>query len=112
VTSDRNGNLATDGGLLFDEISKVGGGVAIAIALENPDLVAGERFGLSGNIGIWEGNVALGFSAIGVLGHNFAGYGERWALSGGVGFTVKEESFGRRGGESSIGGRAGIQVTW
>src|SRR5690606_9052079 len=38
--SDRFGNLAADGGLLFDELSKIGGGVAIAMALENPDLVS------------------------------------------------------------------------
>jgi autotransporter adhesin len=112
VTSDIHGNLATDGGLLFDEISKAGGGIAVAIALENPDLVAGERFGIAANVGIWEDNVALGFTAIGVLGHNFVGYGERWALSGGVGFSVREESFGRRGDESSVGGRAGLQVSW
>lgn len=48
---------------------------------------------------------------MGVLGH-FVGYGERWALSGGVGFTVREDSFGRRGSESSVGGRAGLQVSW
>jgi hypothetical protein len=41
---------------------------------------------------------------MGVLGH-FVGYGERWALSGGVGFTVKEQSHGGRSSESSVGGR-------
>jgi hypothetical protein len=112
VTSDANGHLATDGGLLFDELSRIGGGVAIAMALENPDLVGNEKFGLAGNVAFWEDNVALGFTAMGVLGHNFLGAGERWALSGGVGFTVKEESYGRRGSKSSVGGRAGLQVSW
>src|SRR5690606_36567452 len=112
VTSDINGNRATDGGLLFDELSRLGGGVAIAMALENPDLVGNEKFGLAGNVAFWEDNIALGFTAMGVLGHNFLGAGERWALSGGVGFTVKEESYGRRGSKSSVGGRAGLQVSW
>jgi len=112
VTSDRNGNLATDGGLLFEELSKLNGGVALAMALENPDLVAGEVFGIAGNMAYWEGNIALGFSAMGVLGHDLMGTGERWALSGAVGFTLKEESFGNRSSKSSIGGRAGLQITW
>ena len=112
VTTDAAGNLASDGGLLFDELSKMGGGVAIAMALENPDLVGNERFGLAGNVAFWEDNVALGFTAMGVLGNNFLGAGERWALSGGVGFTVKEDSYGGRKSQSSVGGRAGLQVSW
>jgi len=112
LTTDAAGNLASDGGLLFEELSKMGGGVAIAMALENPDLVGNERFGLAGNVAFWEDNVALGFTAMGVLGHNFLGTGERWALSGGVGFTVQEESYGGRKSQSSVGGRAGLQVTW
>ena len=112
VTTDSNGNLASDGGLLFNKIGELGGGIAIAIALENPDLVAGERFGFAGNVGFWEGNVALGFSAMGVLGYNMIGHGERWALSGGVGFTVKEDSYGHRSSQNSVGGRAGLQVSW
>ena len=112
VTTDASGNLASDGGLLFGQISKLGGGIAIALALENPDLVANERFALAGNVGFWEGNVALGFTAAGVLGKNLVGQGERWALSGGVGFTVKEDSFGGQSSKSSVGGRAGLQVSW
>ena len=112
VTSDAHGNLASDGGLLFREVSKLGGGIAIAMALENPDLVANERFGLAGSVAFWEGNMALGFSGMGVLGRNFVGHGERWALSAGVGFTVKEDNFGGRGSQNSVGGRAGLQVSW
>ena len=112
VTTDSAGNLASDGGLLFERMSKLGGGIAIALALENPDLVAGERFGIAGNVGFWEGNVALGFTAMGVLGNNLVGQGERWALSGGVGFTVKEDSYGGRSSQSSVGGRAGLQISW
>ena len=31
VTSDQAGHLATDGGLIFDELSKLNGGVAVAM---------------------------------------------------------------------------------
>ena len=103
VASDAAGNLTSDGGLLFREMSRLGGGIAIAMSLENPDLVAGESFSLAGNTGFGEGNVALGFTAVGA--------GERWALSGGVGFTVKDGSCGGRNSQSSIGGRAGLQVS-
>jgi hypothetical protein len=40
------------------------------------------------------------------------GRGDRWALSGGVGFTVKEDSFADRSSQSTVGGRAGLQVSW
>ena len=60
----------------------------------------------------WEENVALGFSAMGVLGRNMFGSGERLAVSGAVGVSVEEKSFGQQGSNSSVGGRAGAQVTW
>ena len=111
VTSDQAGNLATDGGQIFDELSKLNGGVVIAMAMTNPDLVGSETFGLAGNVSYWEENVALGFSAIGVLGGNMFGSGERLAVSGAVGVSVEEKSFGQQGSNSSVGGRAGGQLT-
>jgi hypothetical protein len=112
VTSDQAGHLATDGGLIFDELSKLNGGVAVAMAMTNPDLVGSEVFGLSGNVAYWEQNVALGFSAMGVLGRNMFGQGERLAISGAVGASVEEKSVGRQGSNNSVGGRAGAQITW
>jgi len=112
VTSDQAGHLATDGGLIFSELSKLNGGVAIAMAMANPDLVGKEVFGLSGNVSYWEDNVALGFSAMGVLGRNLLGQGERLAVSGAVGVSVEEKDFGRQGSTNSVGGRAGAQITW
>ena len=104
--------MASDGGAIFSALSEVQGGVAVAIAMENPDLVGSETFGLSGNIGFWNDNVALGFSAMGVLGRNVAGSGSRLAVSGAVGVSVDENTYGRRGSQSTVGGRAGAQVTW
>jgi hypothetical protein len=112
VTTDANGNLASDGGQIFEQISENGAGVAIAIAMENPDLVGNETFGLAANVGFFEGNTALAVSAMGVLGHNFMGGGERWAVSGGVGVSLSEENFGGRSSDRTVGGRAGLQVSW
>src|SRR5690606_34691961 len=42
VTSDAHGNLATDGGEIYKKLDEAEAGIAIAIAMENPDLVAGE----------------------------------------------------------------------
>ncbi len=112
LTSDANGNLASDGGQIFDQLSEHGAGIAIAMAVENPDLVGAETFGLSANVGFYEGNTALGIAAMGVLGYNFMGGGERWAVSGGVGVSLNEENFGGHSSDRTVGGRAGLQVSW
>jgi trimeric autotransporter adhesin len=112
VTSDSQGHLASDGGLLFNKLGEYGAGIAIAMSLENPDLVANERFGIAANLGFFDGNVALGVSMMGVLGHDFAGYGERWALSGGVGVTLDSGSYGGHDSNNTVAGRAGVQVSW
>ena len=112
VTTDSNGHLASDGGQIFRELGEQGAGIAIALALENPDLVGNEKFGLAANLGFFEGNTALGVALMGVLGQNFAGYGERWAVSGGVGVSLNENEFGNQGTDRTVAGRAGVQVSW
>ena len=54
VTSDANGNLATDGGQFFSQlnndlkrIDENQSGVALAMAIANPDLTGNERFGVA-----------------------------------------------------------------
>jgi hypothetical protein len=49
---------------------------------------------------------------MGVLGSNFVGHGERWALSGGVGVSLTEDSFGGQKTDTVVAGRAGLQVSW
>src|SRR5262249_46480429 len=112
ATTDSAGHLASDGGQIFGALSQLSGGVAIALALQNPDLVGKESFGIAGNVGFWEGNVALGFAAQGVVARNAFRGGERLAVSGGVGFSTNEDSFGGHGSKSSVGGRAGAQLSW
>jgi hypothetical protein len=99
------------GGVGFNELSKGvrdkidenAEGVAIAMAVVNPDLTGSERFGMSFNYGNFEGSSALGFAVTGVLSRNVFGGGERLALSGGVGFGLDHDT---------AGGRVGAQITW
>lgn len=107
VTSDQSGNLATDGGWTFNELADHDNridqnkeGVAIALALDNPDLKGDENFGVMVNWGGFEGTSAVGISAIGTI---HQGASSRWALAGGVGFTTDG---------SSVGGRVGVGLTW
>ena len=115
VTSDQGGNLATDGGFVFDKIDEFDdhftqvdrrldqhdkridenkSGVALAISIENPDLIGNERFGVAMNYGNFEGASALSWSAMGVLGYDVLSRGDRVAVSGG--FGVGFEEGGRR----------------
>jgi len=75
-------------------------GVAMAMALENPDLTNHERFGVMVNWGTFEDQNAFGFSAMGVV---HEGGGTRFAVAGGVGFGAEQDT---------VGGRAGARFTW
>jgi hypothetical protein len=85
-----------------DRINANTAGVAIALALENPDLTGNERFGLAMNWGMFNGAHALGLSATGVLGHNILGEGDRLAVTGGFGISTS----------NVMGGRVGAQLSW
>ena len=111
-TSDTFGNLATDGGLIFEALSANQAGIAISMALEMPSLQAGETFGMSFNWGAFEHSQALGFSAMGVVAKDVFGGSNRIALTGGVGFSVKEKTFGGRDTSHISGGRVGAQFSW
>jgi len=73
-------------------------GVAIAMALSSPDLVAGERFAIKVNLGTYNGSNAFGFSVAGVLARTDFG---RVTLSGGVASTG-----------ANTGGNVGMQLSW
>jgi len=82
--------------------AKLEEGIAVSLALQNPDLVGTETFGLAVNWGNFEGSNAIGIAAVGVLGNNFLMPGDRLAIAGGVGFGLDE---------NTVGGRVGIQWT-
>ena len=128
VTSDQGGNLATDGGLVFDKINEFDdhfktvdrrldndgrridenqSGVALAISMENPDLTGNERFGVAMNYGNFEGASALSWAGTGVLGYDVLSRGDRIAVSGGFGVGFAENN-----GDDVWGGRVGAQWTW
>jgi len=73
-------------------------GVAIAMALSSPDLVAGERFAMKFNLGTYNGANAFGVSVAGVLARTDFG---RVTLSGGVATTG-----------DNTGGNVGMQLSW
>jgi hypothetical protein len=111
VTTDAFGHLASDQGEVFRGIAKVQAGVAIALALEAPNLGTHENFGLRLGWGNLDGDAnAWGMSAAGVLCRGCLGAGTRVALDGGVGFS-HSDFMGYRS-ESVVAGRAGVQVTW
>ena len=81
-------------------------GVALAMAIQNPDLVGSERFGVATNWGNFEGANALGLSLMGVLGNNLIALNDRVAVSGGFGV-----GFDYGSGDNVYGGRVGLQWT-
>ena len=78
-------------------------GVAVALSVSDPVLMNGDVFGMRVNYGHFEGQSALGFSAMGVLGRNVFGHGETLAIGGGLGFGLNDHS---------VGGRVGLQLSW
>lgn len=74
---------------------------AISNALEDPDLIAGERFGVRVNWGNAGAENAAGITGTAVIADGLFGEKGRVAGSGGIGFT-----------NGRVGGRAGVQLTW
>jgi hypothetical protein len=126
VTTDQEGNLASmsmsqiasqqhvdqntaDIAGNRDDIDTNTQGVAIAIAMEGPDLAGNETFALAANWGTFEGVNAFAASATGVLSRDvFAdGSGVRLSASGGIGFSPSQD-----GADDSVAGRAGVQLSW
>lgn len=112
VTSDAAGNLATDGGELFGAVSENQAGIAIAMAMQAPDLKGLETFGVSLNLGFFEDSTAVAGAVQGVLGTNAFGTGERISVNAGIGVSLNEKGFGGHSANSVVGGRVGIQATW
>jgi hypothetical protein len=126
VTSDAGGNLATDGGVIFNQLGRLDrrsneafSGVALAMAATGPDLTGNERFGVSANWGGFNGANAFGMGFEGVLWNNFLTQGGRFAITGGFGVGFQNgnnnDIFGHTFGSSDDtvwGGRVGGQWTW
>ena len=114
VTSDANGNLATDGGQIFNKLDNLSrrtnensAGVALALAAVNPDLTGNESFGMTANWGNFDGSNAFGMGFEGVVGHGWITRGDRVAVTGGFGVGFVDGN-----GDNVFGGRVGGQWTW
>ena len=75
----------------------------MSMAMQNPDFVAGEQFGMTFNFGNFDGAGAIGVGMAGVLNDDFDGKGGRMTLGGSLGYGLES---------NEIGTRVGIQVTW
>nr|WP_168195714.1 YadA-like family protein [Bradyrhizobium sp. NAS80.1] len=112
VTSDANGNLATDGGAIFNNINnlnqqvanitqdvrRLDGGVAMAMALGGVYLPEHQRVALHANLGFYNGAQAFGIQGVARINQTFT-------VNGGVAFDVS----GRGNG---VGGRVGMSAGW
>ena len=107
VTNDAFGNLADDGGEIFRRLDEHDAGIAMSMAMENPSLATGERFGIATAWGTFAGAHALTASAMGVVGEDLLTDGDRVAVFAGFGAGFEH---GR--GESVYGGRLGMQWTY
>lgn len=77
-------------------------GASVASALTSPDLVQGEHFGVRVNWGNAGQSNAMGITGAAVLGEGFMPGGNgRLAGAAGVAFSGK-----------TVGGNAGLQLTW
>jgi hypothetical protein len=110
VTSDQNGNLATDGGYFQSQIDALGQrdkelaeGIAISLALAQPMFQPGQSFAMRVGWGNFDGSNAVGVTGAGVLAKNAFGPGTTVVLDGGIGWGSNE---------NQIAGRAGLTFGW
>ena len=108
VTTDAAGNLASDGGALTNRLDDQNrrldeqrDGIAIALAVVNPDLKGSEKFGVALNMGYFDSSTAMGATALGVVDPDF--FGTRLTVGAGVGYGFRENEWG---------GRVGVQFAW
>ncbi|MGD9924021.1 MAG: YadA-like family protein, partial [Pseudorhodoplanes sp.] len=97
VTSDANGNLATDGGRIFDELDDLEEGVAMAMALPGVGFLPDGKAGaVNASFGAYKGSFAVAGSAAFKLNENIQ-------LDGGVAIGLDS---------GDIGGRGGVTFAW
>lgn len=109
VTSDNAGNLASDNGALYKEVTGIKAGAAIAMALSDPILAGSESFGIKMNVSTFDGANAMGMSAAGVVARNMFRSKNQLTISGAVG-VGQASTFGYQ--RTMTGGRVGAQFTW
>ncbi len=107
VTTDAEGNLATDGGVLFaslagavpdlqDDIDTNRDGVALAMAMQVPYVPPSKTFALSSGLGFFEGATAFSVST-------------GWRINPS---TQLDAGLGYGFNTDALGGRVGVTVSW
>lgn len=99
LLSQHSGQIAAlegDVSKLFKKNEQAFEGIAIALAMESPQVDPGKRFGISLNYGNFEGESALAAAAK-------LRFDDTWAGTAGVGYGM---------GRQTLGVRAGIQAQW
>ena len=88
VTSDANGNLATDHGQLFNNVNSLnnkvkdlGAGIAVASSLATPDRTGNQTWAVAVNFADYEGFNAMSGSAIASIAHNVFSPGDMISLA-------------------------------
>ena len=112
ATSDGMGNLATDGGLIFETLSELQAGIAISMAMGMPTLQADQNYGIGLNFGGFKESYAIGISALALINKDVFGGGEHLGLNGAFGVSTREDTFGGRKSSSVTGVRVGLQLSW
>ena len=109
VTSDTYGNLASDNGALYKQVASIKAGVAVGMALSDPNLTGSEKFGLKMNASTFGGVYGYGFSAAGVLAAGILSNKDRLTLSGAGGWSQATVSGYTK---NMAGGRVSAQYSW
>jgi hypothetical protein len=110
VTTDRFGNLASDGGAFQRQIDGLGrrdrelaDGIAMALAMQQPIFLPGQSFAIRAGYGNFDGADAFGVSAAGVVARDSFGKGSSVTLDAGIGFGTAT---------GTAAGRAGLTLGW
>jgi len=110
VTTDAQGNLASDGGALQRQIDNLGrrdgelaDGIAIALALQQPIFHSGQKFAGRLGYGNFDGSNALGLSLAGVIDRGSFGSNSSITLDGGVGVGTST---------GTVAAKAGVTFGW
>ena len=90
-------------GQLRDRDRELAGGIAIAMALDQPNLLAGQQFAVRVGWGNFDGSNAVGVSAAGLVSNDVFGPGSTMVLDVGVGASSVDDM---------VGGKAGITFGW
>jgi hypothetical protein len=111
VTSDANGNLATDGGAVFKEVSRLKAGVAAAMAMQAPTLANDDRFALRFGYSNFDGSAnAVGLTAMGVICERCYMGIDRFSVDAGA--SIGNSSYYTYGSGPVAGVRVGAQLTF